>query len=178
MSPLDPIFQVNELPFQSFLGTQTPSTYPLPLPLMSRATIIYLNICTKDGFHLHRWGDGNPLLIAQVLHCILSTNSAPVFQMQAQQGERFWDCSTVLEMHSPDRKTPIPRWSRHWQGEQTSESLEFWAWIMQLFSILRLKSSTVANTEGSRNPSQHTQASVLSAKHAIRNLQLLPGIFL
>lgn len=52
MSPLDPIFQVNELPFQGCLGAETPSTYPLLLPLMSRATIIYLNICAEDGSRL------------------------------------------------------------------------------------------------------------------------------
>lgn len=44
MSPLDPIFQVNELPLQLFPGMQTPSTYPLPQLLMSEATTIYLNI--------------------------------------------------------------------------------------------------------------------------------------
>lgn len=44
MSPLDPIFQVNELPSQLFPGLETPSTYPLPQLLMSEATTIYLNI--------------------------------------------------------------------------------------------------------------------------------------
>lgn len=52
MSPPDPIFQVNELPLQRFPGTETPSTYPLPQPLMSKATIIYLNIRRGDGFRL------------------------------------------------------------------------------------------------------------------------------
>lgn len=44
MSPLDPIFQVNELPSQLFPGLETPSTYPLPQLLMSEGTTIYLNI--------------------------------------------------------------------------------------------------------------------------------------
>lgn len=52
MSPLDPIFQVNELPSQLFYSTETPSTYPLPQPLMSKATIICLNICRGDGSRL------------------------------------------------------------------------------------------------------------------------------
>lgn len=52
MSPLDPIFQVNELPLQLFPGTETPSTYPSPQPLMSEAAVIYLNICRGDGFRL------------------------------------------------------------------------------------------------------------------------------
>lgn len=49
MSPLDPIFQVNELPSQLFPTTETSSTDPLPQALMSKATTIHLNIHRGDG---------------------------------------------------------------------------------------------------------------------------------